>query len=129
MGEPTMTGCPAMTNADGTVPWDRAPLRVFGIATWSTGFSWPACRIECAIPTFEALVPRTHAHLISIPSVVEEERIRTWRPFLDEREREHWQRRIGDAADLMSEGPAIDAGRGSGSPPLADNGTTRRSRG
>lgn len=95
----------ATTYADGTVLWDKAPLRVYGIATWRTGFSWPACRIECAIPTYEAIVPRTHGNRMSIPRVVEEERIRCWRPFRDKTEREHWQLRIGDAADLMSEAP------------------------
>ena len=107
-----MTARPATADAGGTVPWDEAPLRVFGIATWSTGFSWPACRIECAIPTYEAIVPRTAANRMSIPRVVEEERIRRWRPFRDRSERELWQRRIGDAADLMSEAPLPAASAG-----------------
>ena len=107
-----MTARQTVTVADGTVPWDEAPLRVFGIATWSTGFSWPACRIECAIPIYEAIVPRTHANRMSIPTIVEEERIRRWRPFRDTGERELWQRRIGDAADLMSEAPLPEASAG-----------------
>lgn len=86
------------------VRWDDAPLRVFGIATWSTGFSWPACRIESPIPFIEAIVPRSPENRM-IPAVVSEERIRLWRPFRDTAEREYWQRRVGDAADLMTEAP------------------------
>lgn len=85
------------------VRWDDAPLRVFGIAIWSTGFFWPACRIESPLPFIEAIVPRSPENRM-IPAVVSEERIRRWRPFRDLAEREHWQRRMGDAADLMSEG-------------------------
>lgn len=86
------------------VPWEQAPLRVFGIATWRTGFSWPACRVDDYFPFIDSIVPRSPENRM-IPSVVEDERIRRWRPFRDRAEREYWQRRVGDAADLLSEEP------------------------
>ncbi len=86
------------------VRWDAAPLRVFGIATWSTGFSWPACRIDGPLFFIESIVPRPAGYRM-IPGVVSDERARRWRPFRDQAEREYWQRRVGDAADLLTEGP------------------------
>jgi hypothetical protein len=86
------------------VRWDDAPLRVYGIATWSTGFSWPACRIDGPLPFIESIVPRPAGYRM-IPGVVSDERARRWRPFRDRAEREYWQRRVGDTADLLTEGP------------------------
>lgn len=88
----------------GDMRWVDAPLRVYGIATWSTGFSWPACRIDGPLLFIESIVPRPAGYRM-IPGVVSDERARRWRPFRDRAEREYWQRRVGDAADLMTEGP------------------------